>query len=94
MRIEQLSEYAPAALTATSTALTAAGAWVVRRVVTDSKRLSLLEQRQEMQHQELLSALKATSAHIERIDADNSTATRTQARIVEILSRLEERTGA
>ncbi|WP_170561398.1 hypothetical protein [Ruegeria atlantica] len=91
MKPEHINEFSGSILGVISSAVVAAGYWVVRRVLTDTKRLSLLEQRQDMQHQEIVNAIKATREQVAQIETSNNQTTQTQAQIAEVLERLEKR---
>lgn len=69
------------ALTATGAVMGAAG-WFVRRVLTDSRRLDLLEQRQKLQHAE-------TTRTLDAVVDSNRVAMANQAIIVEILKEIK-----
>ena len=77
-------------------AIMAIGSWLVRTVLTDTKRLSILEERQVMQHEELMSALQATNAQVAALAKTNCTAIETQAQIARVLEEVtskESRNG-
>lgn len=64
------------------------GSWLTRTVLTDTKRLSILEQRQMMQHTELMTALEVTNTQVAALAKANSTAVETQAQIAQLLKAL------
>jgi hypothetical protein len=89
MKITDLSgEYVLATVSAIAATVIGAGWAFIRKVFTDSRRLALLEQRQELQHEELVAAIEATKEHSVRVERSNEVAIATQARIVEMLSEM------
>lgn len=89
--MKHLSEFAGSISAAIGSAVVAAGIWIVRRVLTDHKRLSLLEQRQDLQHQEIVNAITATREQVAQMETSNNQTTQTQAQIADVLERLEKR---
>lgn len=79
-------------LLAVSTAV-AIATWFVRRILTDSSRIDLLEQRQELQHKEVELAL----TNLERATRTTETATvmasHNQSEILRILQDIRENKG-
>lgn len=65
-------------------AVVAGFVWLVRTVFTNQKALALLEQKQDMQHEELKTAV----AEIRR---SNSSALKTQSKIVEMLEKMADK---
>lgn len=90
MKIESMTDLAWYAATSTSTAFVGVCYWVVRRVLTDTKRLSLLEQRQDMQHKEIVTAIDATRDQVGRIESTNDLTAQNQKKIAQILDRMEK----
>jgi len=80
--VNHLQDYAASIVATAVSALSAIAFWVVRRVLTDTKRLSLLEQRQEMQHKEYLAA-------VSRLEKATDSTSANQARIATILDRID-----
>lgn len=65
-------------------------AWVVRRMLTDSRRIDLLEERQELQNLALATAVESLATRLDRLAQSNDTAINTQAKIVALLAKLSE----
>lgn len=65
-------------------------AWVVRRMLTDSRRIDLLEQRQELQNHAIVAAVATLGERFERVAQSNDIAAQNQAKIVEMLAKLSE----
>lgn len=65
-------------------------AWVVRRMLTDSRRIDLLEERQELQNLALAAAVESLATRLDRLAQSNDTAINTQAKIVALLAKLSE----
>lgn len=91
MKIQDFQGMADSFLTWAWTAFVAVCYWVVRRVLTDTKRLSLLEQRQDLQHLEIVSAIEETRKQVQEIEKSNDITSATQSRIAEVLDRLDRR---
>ena len=91
--MENLREYTTHLVLAIISAVVSAGVWLVRTILTDSKRLSLLEQRQDMQHKEMVEALTQTQEQVSQVAATASVTTLSQVRIAEILERIERKEG-
>lgn len=88
--LENPSHYITATVAAVASAIVGGGVWLVRTILTDTKRLSLLEQRQDLQHREMVMALRATQDQVEKMQAANAMSVASQCRIVEMLDRLEQ----
>ena len=91
--MDSLKEYTAHFVLAVISALVTAGVWLVRTILTDSKRLSLLEQRQDMQHKDLVDALTQTQEQVSQVATTASVTTISQVRIAEILDKMEKREG-
>lgn len=76
-----------------ATTVIAVAGWFVRRTLTDSRRIDLLEQRQELQHREVELAL----TNLERATRTTETATlmasHNQSEILRILQDIRENKG-
>lgn len=90
---EILRDWSAALVTAIASAIVGAALWVVRTILTDSKRLSLLEQRQDLQHKETVAAIEASRAEIRALEATTGQVSTTQAKIADILDRMERQGG-
>ncbi|MDK3074099.1 hypothetical protein QO034_13335 [Sedimentitalea sp. JM2-8] len=76
-------------LIAVTTALAVAG-WFVRRVLTDSRRIDLLEQRQELQHKEVEVALTNLERATRTTESASLMATQNQSEILRMLQDIRE----
>lgn len=88
---DKILEYSQAAVAAIISAVVGAGIWLVRTILTDSKRLSLLEQRQDIQHREIKAAIEESRKDVRALEAATGAVTQTQAQIALILDRMEKR---
>lgn len=88
---DSISHYFTAAVAAIISAIVGAGVWLVRTILTDSKRLSLLEQRQDLQHREMIMAMRATQEQVDKLSTSSALTITSQIRIVEMLDALEAR---
>ncbi len=95
MTVEELAkratEWGDAIIAGALATAGSAALWLVRRILTDTKRLSLLEQRQEMQHKEVMAAIGQASKRVEKIEKSNQQTADTQAMIADVLTKLEQR---
>lgn len=62
--------------------------WLIRTVVTDNKRLTVLEQRQDMQHTETMAALEELQRQVQAADRIQDRITHSQGLIAEALKHL------
>jgi uncharacterized membrane protein (DUF106 family) len=88
--IDNPSHYITATVAAVASSIVGAGVWLVRTILTDTKRLSLLEQRQDLQHREMVMALRSTQDQVEKMQTTNAMSIASQRRIVEMLAHLEQ----
>jgi len=90
---ELLREYFNTAVAAIISAVVGFGVWLVRTILTDSKRLSLLEQRQDLQHREIKAAIEESRKEVRSLEVATGQVTQTQAKIAEILDRMDKSEG-
>lgn len=72
-------------------ALSAASAglfWLVRTVLTNGRKIELIEQRTAMQHAEMTRAMETMSKELQAVTATNNVAIATQGKMVALLERV------
>lgn len=89
--MDALREYFHAAIATVISAIVGGGIWLIRTILTDSKRLSLLEQRQDLQHTEIKAAIDESRKEVRALEEATGQVTQTQAYIATILDRMEKR---
>lgn len=92
--IERLNDYIQPTLFWLASGLAAGIGWLVRRVLTDHRRLELLEQKQELQNHAIVAVIEALSGRFDRLEKSNDLAIQNQAAIVEMLSKMKPGGGA
>lgn len=84
----KLSEMTMSISTAAVGVIIAVFTWFVRTVLTNNKRIDLLEQRQTLQHEEMSSAVSAVRDAVRALEAVNETTTANQLEITLLVQEM------
>lgn len=83
-------DLASSVMTALFAVVLAVGSWLFRNVLTNGKKLALLEQKTDMQHKEAMTGLGAVKDAVREVNTANQTAIDTQSKIVEMLQEIRD----
>lgn len=88
---QKLSEMSTALVTAVVAAAIGIVTWFVRTVLTNNRRIDLLEQRQALQHEEMSSAVNAVRDAVHAIEKANETTIINQLEIARLVREIKSK---